>query len=414
MQQLEVSLLLLLGVAAVVAIISNRVNTPYSIGLVVAGLILGNVVSFAGLELTPALLFLVVLPGLLFEGAFSLDFREFWKARFSILTLAVPGLIASTFLTAGLLWVGINYWRPNTVTIDEALAFGALISATDPLSVLALFRACRVDPRLCVMVEGEALFNDGTAVVVFTIVLGLADGQGFAWSGAVLDFGRIAGIGALVGAAFGIGSALVIRAIDDAMIEITLTLLAAYGAFISAQLLGLSGVIACVVAGLIAGTWGAEGMNSSTTHASKTFWTYLAFLLNSVIFLLIGTKIHLATLSHYVPEILIGWVAINLSRAVVVYIKAAIMRSVGSTDFPFSWATIIGWGGLRGGLSMVLALGLPSTFAHRDMILHTTYGVVLLTLIVQGLTIRPMLHLLKLVRSEAAAKKPEPGGIPTR
>ena len=404
MQQLEISLLLLLAVAAVVAVLSNRFNMPYAIGLVIAGLALGNLVSFAGPELTPGLLFLVVLPGLLFEGAFSLDFREFWKARYSILTLAVPGLIASTFLTAVLLWVGINYWQPKAISMYEALVFGALISATDPLSVLALFKSQHVDPRLSVMVEGEALFNDGTAVVVFTIVLGLTGGEGFTWFHAALDFGRIAGVAAVVGILFGIGSAFVIRLIDDAMIEITLTLLAAYGAFICAQLMGLSGVIACVVAGLIAGTWGVEGMNPSTRYASQSFWTYFAFLLNSVVFLLIGTRIHLATLSHYVPEILTGWLAINVSRAFVVYLKAAIMRLVGSADFPFSWATIIGWGGLRGGLSMVLALGLPATFPHREMILHTTYGVVLLTLIVQGLTIKPLLHALKLVRGEKGHK----------
>jgi CPA1 family monovalent cation:H+ antiporter len=196
------------------------------------------------------------------------------------------------------------------------------------------------------------------------------------------------------------------------MIEITMTFLSAYGAFIIAQLLGLSGVIACVIAGMIAGSWGARGMRPSTRAAADSYWNYTAFLLNSVVFLLIGTQIQLPTLTHYLPEILIGWVAINISRAAVVYTKFAIMRLAGSTDFPLTWATIIGWGGLRGGLSMVLALALPHTFKHREMILHTTYGVVLLTLLVQGLTIKPLLRGLRLRGTHEATRRPDAGVKP--
>jgi CPA1 family monovalent cation:H+ antiporter len=396
MENLEISLLILLAVAAVVARLSHRLRMPYAIGLVIAGLLLGNVTGFSGPQLTKELLFLVVLPGLLFEGAFELDFAEFWKARYSILTLAVPGLVASAVLTAVVLWIGVNELQPGSITLDEAMAFGALISATDPISVLSLFRSLGVDARLCVMVEGEALFNDGTAVVIFTIVLGIAAGADLGWSGAALEFLRVAGLAALVGAAVGIGAGYFTRAMDDSMVEITVTVLCAYGAFIAAERLGLSGVIGCVVAGLIAGTWGAGGMRAATRSAVDSFWSYAAFLLNSFIFLLIGTEIHLPTLVHYWPEILIGWVAINVARAAVVYGKYALMRAAGMGGFPLSWATILTWGGLRGGLSMVLALGLPHTFAHREMILDTTYGVVLLSLLAQGLTMKPLLRAMGL------------------
>ena len=397
MEQLEISLLILLAVAAVVARVAHRLRVPYAIGLVIAGLLLGNVTAYSGPQLTKELLFLVVLPGLLFEGAFALDFAEFWKARYSILTLAVPGLVASTVLTAVVLWVGVNELQPGSITLDEAMAFGALISATDPISVLSLFRSLGVDARLCVMVEGEALFNDGTAVVIFTIVLGFAAGGHLGWAGAALEFLRVAGLAALVGAGVGIVAGYFTRAIDDSMVEITVTLLCAYGAFIAAERLGLSGVIGCVVAGLIAGTWGARGMRPATRSAVDSFWSYTAFLLNSFIFLLIGTEIHFATLVHYWPEILIGWVAINVARAAVLYAKYALMRAAGMSGFPLSWATILAWGGLRGGLSMVLALGLPDTFIHREMILGTTYGVVLLSLLVQGLTMKPLLRRLGMV-----------------
>ena len=399
MVHLEISLLVLLAIAAAVATLAARVRMPYAILLIIAGLALGNVTSFSGPQLTKDLLFLVVLPGLLFEGAFKLDFAEFWQARYSVLMLAVPGLVVSTLFTALLLWLGVNGLRQGSVTFEEALAFGALISATDPISVLSLFRSLGVDNKLCVLVEGESLFNDGTAVVVFTLVVGFAAGSDTSWIHVTWEFFRVTGLAAVIGTAIGLGAGVITRAIDDQMIELTLTLLSAYGAFIVAELLGASGVIACVMAGLVTGTWGAQWMSASTRTAVDSFWTYTAFLLNSFIFLLIGTEIQLSMLAHYLPEILLGWVAINVSRAAIVYLKYAGMRAAGSRDFSLSWATLLTWGGLRGGLSMVLALALPRSFAHRELILHTTYGVVLLTLLVQGLTMKPLVRALGLVRA---------------
>jgi CPA1 family monovalent cation:H+ antiporter len=401
---LEISLLVLLAIAAAVATLAARVRMPYAIGLIIAGLALSNITSFSAPPLTKELLFLVVLPGLLFEAAFMLDFGEFWRAKYSILILAVPGLVVSTLATAVLFWLGVNELRPGSVTFDEALAFGALISATDPISVLSLFRSLGVDNKLCMLIEGESLFNDGTAVVLFTLVLGFAAGGDTGWMHVAWEFARVTGLAALVGALIGFGAGVLTRSIDDPTIELTVTLLCAYGTFIVAELLGASGVIACVLAGLVTGTWGARGMSNATRTAVDVFWSYAAFLLNSFIFLLIGTEIHLATLFHYLPEILLAWAAINLSRAAIVYLKYLLMRAGGSREFSLTSATLLTWGGLRGGLSMVLALALPSSLVHRELILHTTYGVVLLTLLVQGLTMKPLVRALGLVRADADAR----------
>jgi monovalent cation:H+ antiporter, CPA1 family len=229
--------------------------------------------------------------------------------------------------------------------------------------------------------------------VIFTIVLGIATGGGLGIGGAVWEFFRVAGLAIAVGTAVGVGVSLLTRSINDPMVEITLTVLSAYGAFIAAELLGLSGVMACVAAGMVTGNWGApRGMQPATRAAVDGFWSYAAFLLNSLVFLLMGLEINLERLAHYVPEILIGWVAINVARAVLVFSKYALMRAAGSAGLPLAWATALTWGGLRGGLSMVLALSLPRDFSHREMILHVTFGVVLLTLLVQGLTIKPLLR----------------------
>ena len=384
------------------AVLSNRARLPYAIGLVLAGLLMGNLLPYSGPHLSKELLFLVVLPGLLFEAAFQIHFSEVWRSRLSILTLAVPGLVVATFFTALLVWWGINLVMPGGIAFIEAMVFGALISATDPISVLAIFRTLGVDKRLAVIVEAESLFNDGTAIVIFTIVLGMAMGNELSVGGAVAEFMRVAGLAIVVGGAVGLVISLLTRAVDDPMVEITLTVLTAYGAFIAAEWLGLSGVIACVVAGMVTGNWGAQrGMQPATRLAVDAFWSYGAFLLNSFVFLLMGLEINLATLARFLPEILIGWVAINVARAALVYAKTAIMRMAGSSDMSWSWAAVLSWGGLRGGLSMVLALSLPRDFGHREMILHVTFGVVLLTLVVQGLTIKPLLRAVGLAGENA-------------
>ena len=215
----ELSVLLLLAVAAAVAVLSDRARLPYAIGLVLAGLVMGNLLPYAGPHLSKELLFVVVLPGLLFEAAFQIHFTEVWRARGLILLLAVPGLVVAMLLTALLVWWGANLVTPGAIELAGAMVFGALISATDPISVLAIFRTLGVDHRLAIIVEAESLFNDGTAIVVFTIVLGAATGAGLSLGGAVWEFVRVTGFAILVGALVGAAVSGLTRSINDPMVK---------------------------------------------------------------------------------------------------------------------------------------------------------------------------------------------------
>jgi CPA1 family monovalent cation:H+ antiporter len=264
--------------------------------------------------------------------------------------------------------------------------------------VVAVFKKLGVPARLGILVEGESLLNDGTAVVFFGLVLGMATGSGVSAGEATLEFAQVVGGGFLIGGLVGGGLARVIRRVDEAMIEITLTMLTAYGSFVAAEHFQVSGVIATVTAGMICGNYAAKsGMSPSTRLAVETFWEYLAFALNSIVFLLIGFEVDLPVMLAAWKPILAGFVALTIARAVVIAAVSAIMHRT-RERLPWRWAAVLTWGGLRGGLSMVLALSLPRSFAPRGVLIAMTFGVVLLSIIVQGVSMAPFLRLLGVVR----------------
>ena len=399
MPHAEITLLSLFAVAAIVAIVSQRIRLPYTIALVIAGLVLGGMDLVEAPHLSKNVLFLIVLPGLLFEAAYHMEFDEFWEAKVPIFTLAIPGLMAAIASTGWLVWLGVNHSGLAEITLMEAMVFGSLIAATDPISVLALFKTLGVPKKLYVLVEGESLFNDGTAVVLFTMLMGIALGAEASVGGAIGEFLRVAGFATLIGAAIGLIAGLITKTITDPTVEITLTVLVAYGAFIVAEHFHFSGVIACVVAGMLTGNWSQHiGMAASTRVAVDSFWTYASFALNSFVFLLVGFEIELSALVSHIVPILIAWTAVTFSRGLVILIKRVILGALGKGEqLPWSWAAVLTWGGLRGGLSMVLALALPKAFEHRELILHLTFGVVLISLLGQGLTMTSLLKRLGLV-----------------
>ncbi len=402
MQNLDVIFVALFAVATAVALLVRRLLVPYTVGLVLAGLLLGATHILRPPHLTKELLFSVFLPGLLFEAAFHLDVSRFWRSKVTIAALAVPGVIASIVVTAALLTpaVGALHYVRDFRFID-GLVFASLVAATDPIAVVAVFKSLGVPTRLAVLLEGESLLNDGTAVVLFGIVLGIASGNGTSFGGAAQEFARVVGGGFLVGAAVGMGSAQVIKRVDEAMIEITLTTLAAYGSFVAAEHLGVSGVIATVTAGMLCGNHVARsGMSPSTRMAVETFWEYLAFALNSIVFLLIGFEVQLPAVVAAWKPILAAFLAVTVGRAVVIAaVSAALGRS--RERVPWSWAAVLTWGGLRGALSMVLALSLAKDFPHREVLVSMTFGVVIVSILVQGLSMAPFLRAFGVVRGAA-------------
>ncbi|HET7463638.1 MAG TPA: Na+/H+ antiporter [Longimicrobium sp.] len=392
---LESSFVLLFVAATTVALLTRRWGIPYTVALVLAGLLLGGIHAFQPPHLTRELLFSVFLPGLLFEAAFHLEFREFWRNRVAITSLAVPGVVVSiAAITLVLAPVAALVGARDVFNWRDAMVFGAVITATDPIAVVALFKQLGVPHRLASLIEGESLLNDGTSVVFFTLVLGLVMGEPVSAARLALEFLQVVGIGALIGAGIGLVVSHVIERVDDAMIEITLTTIAAYGTFVLAEGLGYSGVIATVVAGMLCGNYAARvGMSPSTRIAVETFWEYVAFALNSIVFLLIGFEVRLGSLVSHVPGILLAYLATMVARAVVVYGVTAALRGRGDR-MPPAWSAVLTWGGLRGGLSMVLVLSLPPAFPHREVIVTLTFGVVLLSILVNGLSMSPLLRRL--------------------
>ncbi len=385
--------------ATAVAIAVQRLAVPYTVALVFTGLGLGLLHAFQAPHLTKALLFNVFLPGLLFEAAFHIEFKQFWRNRLTIHSLALPGVVAAIALTALILTPVANGLHfVENFTWKHALVFGAIISASDPIAVVAIFKNLGVPKRLSVLLEGESLLNDGVAIVFFTLSLALVAGTVVTAGGLVFDFIKIVGIGALIGAGVGLVVSQVIRQVDDPMIEITLTTIAAYASFLAAEHFHYSGVIATVSAGMLCGNYGARvGMSPSTRIAVESFWEYVAFALNSIVFLLIGLEVDFQGLLATWQAILVAYLVVTGGRALVIFGASSLLRRT-RERIPWAWSVILTWGGLRGGLPMVLVLSLPKDFPHRELLVSMTFGVVIVSILVHGLTMSPLLWWLGIVR----------------
>ncbi len=384
--EIETLILELLLIVSIVAVVVRRFRIPYTVGLVLAGLAL----SFRPpiqIELTPELILAILLPPLVFEAAFHLNIDKLRRNTGTILLLAIPGVILTTLITGGIVSFGAG------IPLSAALVFGALIAATDPVSVVAIFRRIGAPKRLEVMLEGESLFNDGTAIVLFGIALGALGTGDFSVVQGTIDFLIIAGGGIVVGLVIGAIAIPLLARIDDHLVETTLTTLIAFGSYLVAEQLHVSGVLAVVIAGLIAGNIGRKEMSPTTRIAVLNFWEYVAFLANSVIFLVIGLEVDLPGLVADWQPILWAIVAVLVSRAAGIYGLSRLGRPI-----PSNWRHVMWWGGLRGAIALALALSVPLSMGEeRTTLLHMAFGVVLFTLLVQGLSMEGLVKRLGLV-----------------
>lgn len=383
----------LLLVASATAVCIKWIKVPYAVALVVAGLIIGLFNVLAPIAMTPDLVLLIFLPALLFEAAWNMDLQALRRDWLSITVLATIGVVICMFSVAGILHYA------GGIEMQTAMMFGAMVSATDPVSVIALFRQMGIDKRLTMILEGESLFNDGTAVVLFQLMLSIfLSGGHWSLSSAIGNFVWAVVGGAGLGVLLGYAASLITKAFDDHLLETTLTMITAYGGFLLADHFKVSPVIAVVAAGIVVGNVGSRtGMSVKTREAVNAFWEYAAFLVNSLLFLLIGLQVKIPVLMQNAGLIGFGVLAVFVARALIVYGLCPFV-STKQLPIPGKWRHLMFWGGLRGALVMALALSLPITFPERESIINMTFGVVLFTLLVPGLTMEPLVRMLRMSR----------------
>lgn len=395
----------LLLVAAAAAIGLKRTSLPYTVGLVIVGLLLGALsqrVEFLEplreLTLSPEIILFVFLPTLIFESAFNLDSRLLSQNLAPVLALAAPGLLLSTAIVGSLLAL------LTPLDLGPALLFGALISATDPVAVIALFKEVGAPKRLTILVEGESLFNDATAIVLFRIILtvlaGGALGAATVGRGFVEFFVVFVG-GLVVGAVIGYAMIRTIAfADDDPLVEVSLSTVVAYAAFIAADhYLHVSGVMATVGAGLVIGTLGSTRFTPGVRAYLHQFWEYAAFVANGLIFLMVGISVRLGGLVEFLLPIALAIFAVLVARAVTVFgLVPLIGRLPGSDPINVRVQTVMFWGGLRGAVALALVLSLPADFPQRELLVALAVGVVLFTLLSGGATMAPLIRRLGLDR----------------
>ena len=403
----------LLLVAALSAVAFRRLKIPYTIGLVFVGIVLyyicGEVPelkAFRQLRLSHDLIMYALLPSLIFSASINIDSKLLFKNFNPTFLLAGPGLVISTLVVGFMMY----YFTP--MNMAGAMLFGALISATDPVAVISLFELVGAPKRLRILVDGESLFNDATAIVMYTLVLKIVfSGTAFTvltlgW--AAYEFLFIFFGGLLLGAVIGyIMVQIILLTKDDPMVEIALSAIVAYSAFIFAdRVLGVSGVMACLGAGIVVSYYGTSRFSPQTKNYLSRFWDFISFIANSYIFLLLGFTEDFYLFSEklfsssVLMPVLWGIIAIQVSRAIIVFGICPLMGLKDkSKKIEMKYQLLMFWGGLRGAVPLALVFSLPADLPHRLLIVQVTLGVVIFTLLVQGGTISKLLSLFKLDRA---------------
>ncbi|MGV2827859.1 cation:proton antiporter [Myxosarcina sp. GI1(2024)] len=392
LEQFLVVLSVSLSVATVSRIFSWFRQIPYTLLLVIVGLALAFV-DIRLVSLSPELILEIFLPPLLFEAAWNIRWRSLQNSLLPVGLFAIVGVIISV------LGVAYGLSTLTDLTLPTALLVGASLAATDPVSVVALFRELGASKRLTIVMEGESLFNDGVAVVAFLLLVDIPLGNAeFDLTTTVVRFFTFVGIGLGIGTTIGFGISYLTQRFDLPLVEQSLTLVSAYGTYLITEELGGSGVIGVVTVGVILGNFGSRiGMNPRTRLLVSEFWDFLAFFVNSIVFLLIGDQINFTRLEDNLDLIGVAIAAVLLTRFIVIFGLGSISNLFTKSKINWREQTVLWWGGLRGSVSIAVALSVPVFLNGREEIIDTVFGVVLFTLLVQGLTTKWLLGSLNLI-----------------
>jgi len=369
----------LLGVAVLVALVAERLRVPSAVALVAFGAGTAAIHPVAlPFHFSEALLF-VFLPPLIFEAAWNIDPAALRRTATRIALLAVPGVV----LVAGSIGFGIAL--TGQLPLASAIVLGAIVSATDPVAVIAIFRRLHVPGDLMTLVEGESIANDGVAIVVYVLAVGFA-------SGSVADALPVELLHAVLaiagGIAIGVACALVVALTmgrtQSGPLEITATVVLAFLAYLSADAVHFSGVFATAAAGISLRAFARISPVTDNADDVDAFWSAIAFIVNALVFLATGLVLQIGRIAAHPQLVFAAIIVVIISRVIL---TALVIR-------PMTWRITVVFAGIRGGLSLALALALPVTLPYRDQIVDAVFAVVLFTLIVQGIALEPLLERL--------------------
>jgi len=390
--------------------ICRKLPVPFTVVLVLIGVLLSELAErwpplepLQHFQLSPEIMLFVFLPALIFESGFALDARQMTKDLPAILILAIPAMLMSTFI------VGFGVWWAMDTRLIVALVFGALISATDPVAVVALFKELGAPNRLNALVEGESLLNDATAIVAFSILLGIAvEGVAIGWSDAgnvIAEFIRVFIGGALFGGVLGfVTCELLYRMRSSVTVILTTSIIIAYASFVIAEhILHVSGVMAVVGSAIALRLFGMSRFRQDATHSISETWEVISLSCNSLLFLMVGLSVNTEDIASRTGPVLIAIGLVLIARALSIYslvpltIKWFRLPHVSMAERHIMW-----WGGLKGGLAIAIVLSIPSDLPERQFLFDLTIGVVLFTLLISAPTIRPLMERLGMNRLSEA------------
>ncbi|MGZ3451827.1 MAG: cation:proton antiporter [Polyangiales bacterium] len=373
------SFFLVLAVGALVAIGAKRIGVPYNVALVVVGLLLVLTAILPHTPLDPEIMLVGFLPALVFEGALSADLGGLRAASRPILALAVPGVAISLLATAAVAKLALS------LPFSVALLLGSVLAITDTVSVLIAFRSVRVPHRLAAIMEGESLFNDGTALVLVAVSTSIVMSGKFDAVETTRHLALAIVGGLALGAAFAAAGTAILRSAPDHLTAILVTLVLVFVTALASERMHASPVIAVVVLGLGVGRAARQNLEPSCVVALTSFWETIGFALNVLIFLLIGMQLEARELIRAAPVILLATIALHAGRAVAVYGCFALLRAFGGETVPMRWQHVFVFGNIKGALSMAAILALPDDLPYRAKLVPIVFGVTFLTLVAQAL-----------------------------